>query len=70
MAVEPSELSCSNSIYLSENEEKSKERDDLGKDLAPHWLGSSRVEKLCRALAFLIVFRLFCVWFSVGSSRR
>ena len=46
---------------LSENEKKSKEHDDRGKDLASHWPGSSRVQKSCRALAFLNVFRLFCV---------
>ena len=61
MAVEPSQTSCSTSIHLSDNEKKSKELDERGKDSAIQWPGSSRVEKLCKALAFLIVFCLFCV---------
>ncbi|XP_074628505.1 N-acetylneuraminate (7)9-O-acetyltransferase-like [Acropora palmata] len=61
MAVEQSEMSCSTSIHLSDNEKKSKEHDDRGKESAMQWPGSSRVEKLCKALAFLIVFCLFCV---------
>ncbi|XP_015766711.1 PREDICTED: CAS1 domain-containing protein 1-like [Acropora digitifera] len=61
MAVEPSELSCSNSMDLSDNEKKSKEHDDRGKESAMQWPGSSRVEKLCKTLAFLIVFCVFCV---------
>lgn len=63
MAVESSGLSCSDSMDLSDNEKKSKEHDDRGKDLAPHWTGSSRVHKLSRALAFLIVVRLLCRFF-------
>ena len=43
---EPSEMSCSNSIHLSDNERKSKERDDRGKNSAIQWPGSSRVEDL------------------------
>ena len=39
MAVEPSELSCSNSMVLSNNEKKSEEHDDRGKDVTPHWPG-------------------------------
>ena len=65
MAVEPYELSCSNSMDLSNNEKKSKEHDDRGKDVTPHWPGSSRVQKLPRALAFLIVFRLLCGFFEM-----
>ena len=61
MAVEPWEMPCSNSMHLSDYENKSKEHDDREKDSAIHWPGSSRVEKLCKALAFLIVFCLFCV---------
>ena len=62
MAVEPSEnLSRSNSMHLSENGKKSKEHDDRWKDSAIQWPGSPRVEKLCKVLAFLIVFCLFCV---------
>ena len=61
MAVEQSEMSCSTSIHLSDNEKKSKEHDDRGKESAMQWPGSSRVEKLCKALAFLIVFCVFCV---------
>ena len=61
MAVEQSQMFCSNSMHLCDNEKKSKESDDRGKDSAIQWPGSSRVEKLCKALAFLIVFCLFCV---------
>jgi len=46
MAVESSEMHCSNSIHLSDNERKSKERDDRGKNSAIQWPGSSRVEEL------------------------
>ena len=61
MAVEPSQTSCSTSIHLSDNEKKSKELDEREKVSAIQWPGSSRIEKLCKALAFLIVFCLFCV---------
>ena len=37
MAVEPSDVSCSNSMDPSDNKKKSKEHDGRGKDLAPHW---------------------------------
>ena len=63
MAVESSELSCSNSTDLSDNDKKSKEHEDRGKDLAPHWPGSSRVQKLSRTVTFLNVFRLLCGFF-------
>ena len=64
MAVEPSELSCSNSMDLSNNEKSQKSmHDDRGKDLTPHWPVSSRVQKLSRELAFLMVFRLLCGFF-------
>ena len=63
MAVEPSELSCSNSMDLPNNEKRSKEHDDRGKDVTPHWPGSSRVQRLSRALAFLIVVRLLSGFF-------
>ena len=60
-ASSTSELSCFYSMHLCDSEKKSKGHDDRGKDKEPHWPDSSRVQKLCRALAFLIVFRLFCV---------
>ena len=60
LVARPPELSCSNSMHLSENGKKSKEHDDRGKDLASNWPGSLRVQRSWRALAFLIVFRLFC----------
>ena len=36
MVIEPSELSYSNSMDLRDNEKKSKQHNDRGKDLAPH----------------------------------
>ena len=55
MAVDRSEMSCSIKMHLSDNETKSREHSDHGKDPAKQLPGSSRVEKLCKTVAFLIV---------------
>ena len=65
MAVEPSELSCSNSMDLPNNEKRSKEHDDRGKDVTPHWPGSSRVQSCLERWRFSLL-SVSCA----GSSRR
>ena len=52
----PSELFLCNSMHLLKTKRSQK-------SMTPHWPGSSRVEKLCRVLAPLIVFRLILCGF-------
>ena len=60
MAVEPSEMSCSNSIHLSDNERKSKERDDLWKELGNTVTGLIKGRRVaCGVLGVCFSYRLW-----------
>ena len=59
MAVNPSETGLV--LHLSDVERNPKELNERGKDATKQPTATSRIEILCKTLAFLIVLCLFCV---------